>query len=250
MMKDKVAFVTGAAKGMGEAAARRFAEEGAAVVIADTDIKAAMKLAEELITKGLKATAVPCDVSDGTQVKNAIEKTVALYGRLDYAFNNAGIQARNVFTADMDEKEYDRVMDINLKGVWLCMKYELIEMQKQHSGAIVNNSSIGGLVGGPGCAAYHASKHGVIGLTKSAAAEYASKGIRINAICPGTINTPMVKEMFSTGDLSEEESKKSAPINRLGEPGEIADAVLWLCSTQSSYVIGQALAVDGGFTIL
>lgn len=249
-MRGKVAFITGAAKGMGEATARRFAEAGAAVVIADVDIIAAGALAAALSAQGLLASAVSCDVADGESVRQAIDKTVELYGRLDYAFNNAGVQARSVLTADMTEADYDRVMNINLKGVWLCMKYELLQMQKQGSGAIVNNSSIGGLVGGATRAVYHASKHGVIGLTKSTAAEYAASGIRVNAICPGTIKTPMVADMIRLGDLSEEQFKKLAPINRFGEPDEIADAVLWLCSPQSSYVVGHALTVDGGFTIL
>lgn len=247
---EKVAFITGAAKGMGEAAVRRFTKEGMAVVIAEINIDEATALSEELNSQGYKTTAIQCDVSDNAQVKTAIEKTVALYGRLDYAFNNAGVQARNVLTADMDEDEYDRVVNINLKGVWLCMKYQLQQMVRQGSGAIVNNSSIGGLVGGPGRAAYHAAKHGVLGLTKSSAAEYAAQGIRINAICPGTINTPMVKDMISQGDLSEEHFTKLAPIARIGQPEEIADAVFWLCSPQSAYVIGQAITIDGGFTIL
>jgi NAD(P)-dependent dehydrogenase (short-subunit alcohol dehydrogenase family) len=250
MMKDKVAFITGAAKGMGEAAVRSFAKAGAAVIIADVDMDAANTLARELMSSGARATAVHCDVTKSEDVKAAIEQSVSLYGQIDFAFNNAGVQTRNVLTADMTEEEYDRVLNINLKGVWLCMKHELIQMQKQGSGAIVNNSSIGGIVGGPGRAAYHASKHGVIGLTKSAAAEYAAKGIRVNAVCPGTIDTPMVQEMFSLGDLSEEDSKKGAPIGRIGQPQEIADAVLWLCSPQSSFVIGQGLIVDGGITIL
>lgn len=166
------------------------------------------------------------------------------------AYNNAGVNSPATDTADLLSEEYDRIMNINLRGVWLCMKYELQQMRNQGSGAIVNCSSLGGLVGNPGRAAYHAAKHGVLGLTKSAAIEYAAKGVQINAICPGTIETPMVQSMIDSGDLSREACAEKAPIGRLGRDDEIADAVLWLCSPASSYVIGQSIAVDGGYTIM
>ena len=222
----KAALVTGAGKGMGLATAKAFAQAGAAVMLADINEDSALKAADELSKAEHKAIGMRCDVADEAQVKAMVEKTVASFGRLDAAYNNAGIQSLVTNTADMTSGEWDRVFSINLRGVFLCMKYELVQMREQGSGAIVNCSSIGGLIGLPGRAAYHAAKHGVIGLTKSAALEYAPKGIRINAVCPGTIRTPMVEGMFTSGDLSEEEVIKLAPINRLGEASEIADVVL------------------------
>lgn len=248
--EGKVALVTGAGKGMGLASAIAFSEAGAAVVLADIDKAAAEQAAAELVAKGGKALAVHCDVSEEDQVKAMVEKTVAAFGRLDAAYNNAGIQSPVTDTADLEADEWDRVMRVNLRSVWLCMKYELLQMRAQGSGAIVNASSLGGLVGLPGRAAYHAAKHGVLGLTKSAALEYAQKGIRINAVCPGTIDTPMVQAMFASGNLDREDAIKAQPINRLGEAKEVADAVLWLCGPGSTFVIGQAIAVDGGYTVL
>ena len=177
-----------------------------------------------------------------------VELTVSTSGRLDAAFNNAGVQSPAVETADAGGEEFDRVNAINLRGVWNCMKYELRQMREQGSGAIVNCSSIGGLIGIAGRAAYHASKHGVIGLTRSAALEYASRGIRINAVCPGTINTPMVADMLAKEPDAMKEIMRDQPIGRLGRSEEIASAVLWLCSPGASFVIGHALAVDGGYT--
>lgn len=246
----KTALVTGAGQGMGLAAAQAFAKAGAAVMLADVNEAAALKAADELVKAGHKAMGMRCDVADEAQVKAMVEKTVADFGSLDAAYNNAGIQSLVTDTADLTSEEWDRVFSVNLRGVFLCMKYELMQMRKQGSGAIVNCSSIGGLIGLPGRSAYHAAKHGVLGLTKSAALEYAPRGIRINAVCPGTVRTPMVEDMFASGDLSEEEVKGLAPINRLGEAAEIADAVLWLCSPMSTYVVGQSVAVDGGYTVL
>lgn len=177
-----------------------------------------------------------------------IEQTVSAFGRLDAAYNNAGVQSPAIETADASGKEFERVNAINLRGVWNCMKYELIQMRKQGNGAIVNCSSMGGLIGLPGRAIYHAAKHGVIGMTKSAALEYASKGIRINTICPGTIETPMVKEMLIKEPEAMKEILRDQPIGRLGRPEEIASAVLWLCSPGASFVIGHALVADGGYT--
>lgn len=248
-MKDQVVFITGGAMGMGEAVALLAAKRGANVVVADVNEVAAQAVADTIKSTGGEAIAVHCDVSAVSDVKAAIDRTVAEFGRLDAAFNNAGIMVPMRDTADLEEDVYDRVMAINLKGVWLCMKYELQQMRKQGSGTIVNNSSIGGLVGAPGRSAYHAAKHGVLGLTKSAAIEYASKGIRVNAVCPGTIETPMVDTMFRTGDLSQQATAEGAPIKRLGKADEVAEAVLWLFSPASSFVVGQPISVDGGLSI-
>lgn len=246
----QVALVTGAGKGMGLAAAQAFAKSGAAVVMADIDADATAKEAKAINDAGGRALALVCNVADEAQVREMVARTVGEFGRLDAAFNNAGIQSPVTDTAELEAAEFDRVMAVNLRSVWLCMKYELLEMRKRGSGAIVNNSSLGGLVGLPGRAAYHAAKHGVLGLTKSAALEYGVKGIRINAVCPGTIDTPMVQEMFATGNLVLEEAIKAQPIGRLGRAEEVADAVLWLCSPASSLLIGQSIAVDGGYTIM
>jgi NAD(P)-dependent dehydrogenase (short-subunit alcohol dehydrogenase family) len=248
--ENQVALVTGAASGLGLATARAFAESGASVVLADWNEKAVRSAVDELAAKGHKVLAVRCDVSDDAQIEAMVEQTVATFGRLDAAYNNAGVQ--NVFaeTADAPRDDFDRVTAINLRGVWSCMKFELRQMRKQGSGAIVNCSSIGGLVGAPGRGTYHAAKHGVIGLTRSAALEYAAKGIRINAVCPGVIHTPMVDQMMAAGQTDALNAMlKDVPIGRLGRPEEIADAVLWLCSPAASLVVGHALVVDGGFTV-
>jgi NAD(P)-dependent dehydrogenase (short-subunit alcohol dehydrogenase family) len=246
--ENKVALVTGAGSGMGLATAKAFAESGALVVLADWNVTAARSAAEELTTQGHRALAIACDVSDDAQVEATVAQTVANFGRLDAAFNNAGIQNILAETADTTREDYDRVMAINLRGVWSCMKFELQQMRKQGSGAIVNCSSLGGLVGGAERGIYHAAKHGVLGFTKSAALEYAARGIRINAICPGTIATPMVDQMIASGQGEALKAiVKSIPMGRVGRPEEIADAVLWLCSDAASYVTGQSISVDGGY---
>jgi NAD(P)-dependent dehydrogenase (short-subunit alcohol dehydrogenase family) len=246
--RDRVAVVTGAGAGMGLATARAFAASGAAVALADRDEEALERATAKLTAEDHRALGVVCDVSDEEQVAGLVERTVADFGRLDFAFNNAGIQAPPTDAADEPAELFDRVNAVNLRGVWACMKHELRQMRAQGSGAIVNCSSLGGLVGLPGRAAYHASKHGVLGLTKSAALEYASRGIRINAICPGTIETPMVADMLATGELDMDEAIANQPIARLGQADEIAAAVLWLCSPGSSFVLGVALPLDGGYT--
>jgi len=248
--ENKVALVTGAGSGLGLATAKAFAESGASVVLADWNEKAVRSAAEELAAQGHKTLAIDCDVADDAQVEAMVEKTVATFGRLDAAYNNAGVQNVVAETADTPREDFDRVMAINLRGVWSCMKFELRQMRKQGSGAIVNCSSIGGLVGGPGRGTYHAAKHGVLGLTKSAALEYAARGIRINAVCPGLIHTPMADQMMATGQADAlREMMRDVPIGRVGRAEEIADAVLWLCSPAASLVVGHALAVDGGYTI-
>jgi NAD(P)-dependent dehydrogenase (short-subunit alcohol dehydrogenase family) len=189
-----------------------------------------------------------CDVSNEAQVAAVTDQAVATFGRLDMAFNNAGIQAPPSDAADEPGETFDRVNAVNLRGVWACMKHELRHMREKGAGAIVNCSSLGGLVGLPGRAAYHASKHGVIGLTSSAALEYAPRGVRINAICPGPFETPMVADMIARGELNEAQAVANQPIGRLGRADEIASTVLWLCSPGASFVIGVALPVDGGYT--
>lgn len=245
----KVALVTGAAAGMGLAAAKAFAEAGAAVAMSDVNENGVRSAAEQLAAAGHKVIGIRCNVAAEKDVAAMVERTVSEFGRPDAAYNNAGVQSPAVETADATGEEFDRVNGINLRGVWNCMKYELLQMRKQGNGAIVNCASIGGVIGLPGRAIYHASKHGVIGLTKSAAIEYASKGIRINAVCPGTINTPMVAEMLKKEPEAMKEILRDQPIGRLGEPEEIAAAVLWLCSPGASFVIGHALMADGGFTV-
>jgi NAD(P)-dependent dehydrogenase (short-subunit alcohol dehydrogenase family) len=248
--EDKVALVTGAASGLGLATAKAFAQSGAAVVLADWNEAAARSAADELAAQGHRALAIGCDVADDAQVEAMVEQTVATFGRLDAAYNNAGVQNVLAETADATREDFDRVTAINLRGVWSCMKFELRQMRKQGSGAIVNCSSIGGLIGGAGRGTYHAAKHGVLGLTTSAALEYAAQGIRINAVCPGLIQTPMSDQMMAAGQADALDAMlQGVPVGRLGRADEIADAVLWLCSSAASLVVGHALAVDGGYTI-
>jgi NAD(P)-dependent dehydrogenase (short-subunit alcohol dehydrogenase family) len=246
--KDQVALVTGAGSGMGLVTAQAFAEAGAAVVLADIDEGAVGAATDDLAAAGHQAVGVTCDVADEAQAAAMVERAVAAFGRLDMAFNNAGVQVPPNDAADEPAENFDRVNAINLRGVWASMKHELRQMREQGSGAIVNCSSLGGLVGLPRRAAYHASKHGVIGLTRSAALEYAPRGIRINAVCPGTIDTPMVADMLDTQPDAMKEIMRDQPIGRLGRSNEIAAAVLWLCSPGASFVIGVPLPVDGGFT--
>lgn len=246
--KGQVALVTGASAGIGLATAKAFAEAGAAVVLVDINDKALQIATTWLASAGHQALAITCDVSDELQAAAMVERAVTTFGRLDMAFNNAGIAGPSGEFTDETAEAFDKVNAVNLRGVWTCMKHELKQMRTQGSGAIVNCSSLGGLVGQSGRAAYHATKHGVIGLTKSAGLEYAPLGIRINAVCPGVIDTPMFAAL---GTISPEAMKQvllDQPIARLGRPDEIAAAVLWLCSPAASFVIAAALPVDGGFT--
>jgi NAD(P)-dependent dehydrogenase (short-subunit alcohol dehydrogenase family) len=244
----QVALVTGAGGGIGLAAAIAFAEVDASVIVADRDAALVEAAADRLRSVGRQALAVTCDVTDRGQVKAMIEHAVRTYGRLDAAFNNAGINCDAAPMTEMEDEEFDNVLDINLRGVWNCMKAELRQMMAQGRSAIVNCSSIGGMRGSKWRAAYSASKFGVIGLTRAAALDYADKGIRINAVCPGIIgNTPMAARVTKNYNPDIIKAFVAAePIGRLGEPEEIAAAVLWLCSPAASFVIGHAMAIDGG----
>jgi NAD(P)-dependent dehydrogenase (short-subunit alcohol dehydrogenase family) len=244
---DKVAFITGASTGIGRATALAFSKSGARVMVADVNVDSGMQTNHLIKESGGKVEFIKCDVSKAIEVQNAIEKTISLFGRLDFAFNNAGIEGQQALTPDCAEENWDQVININLKGVWLCMRYQIPQMLKQGGGAIVNCSSIAGLIGFPGIPAYVASKHGVIGLTKTAALEYAKSNIRINAICPGVIQTPMIDRFVHGEAQIQRQFMNGEPVGRMGQPEEIAAAALWLCSGQSSFVTGHPLVVDGGW---
>lgn len=250
LFKDKVAIVTGAGSGIGLKTAQAFAEAGAAVTLADVDEAAVLIAAENLMKLGNKAIAVRCNVANEDEVAAMVQKTVETFGSLDIAYNNAGIHCPVTKTAEASGEDFDHVIAVNLRGIWNCLKHELKQMCLQNrGGAIVNCSSQSGIVGTAGLGAYTASKHGVIGLTKSAALEYAPIGIRINAICPGTSDTPMVAHAVAEAPEHMAALIKDIPIGRLGKTEEIASTVLWLCSPGAGFMIGQSIVPDGGYTV-
>jgi NAD(P)-dependent dehydrogenase (short-subunit alcohol dehydrogenase family) len=248
--EGKVALVTGAASGIGLETARLFAEAGAAVMLADINEEAAIKAAGQLSARGYPAAALGCDVAQEQEVAAMVRRTVATFGRLDFAFNNAGIQVPVSETADALGEDFDRTIAVNLRGVWSCMKYELQQLRSQgEGGAIVNCSSQSGLIGNANLGAYCASKHGVIGLTKSAALEYAPRGVRINAICPGAARTPMVEKAIEEHPEHMDRIISEIPLQRLATSEEIASVVIWLCSPAAGFMVGQSVTPDGGYTI-
>jgi NAD(P)-dependent dehydrogenase (short-subunit alcohol dehydrogenase family) len=250
LVAGKVALITGGGSGIGRASALTFAREGAKVVVADVAVEGGEETVQLIQQRGGEAIFVKTDVSRAAEVEALVARAVQTYGRLDCAHNNAGIEGAAATTVDYAEDAWERVIAINLKGVWLCMKYEIPHLLKQGGGAIVNTASTAGLVGYRGGSAYVASKHGVVGLTKTAALEYAKAGVRVNAVCPGAIDTPMMGRLTGHRPQRAERMAAAEPVGRMGQPKEIAEAVVWLCSEAASFVTGHAMAVDGGLTAL
>ena len=245
---DKVAIVTGASAGIGKATAMAFAKHGAKVVVADINQQDGEAVVTEITQAGGIAMFVPCDVTNEQQVMSLVDATVEAYGKLDIAFNNAGIEIEQSKLADGEESVFDKIMDVNVKGVWRCMKYQIPAMLKNGGGSIVNTASVAGLGAAPKMAIYSASKHAVIGLTKSAAVEYGKKGIRVNAVCPAVIDTEMFRRAAEADPRKAEYVAGMHPVGRIGKVEEIAEAVMYLCSSNSSFTTGIALPVDGGHT--
>lgn len=246
-VENKIALVTGGGSGIGRATALAFAREGAKVVVADILVEGGEETVNRIKSGGGEAVFVKANVTQAAEVETIVKQAVDIYGRLDCAFNNAGIAGAAARTADYTQAQWDRVIAINLTGVWLCMKYEIQQMTTQGGGAIVNTASVAGLVGFRHGPAYVAAKHGVVGLTKTAALEYAKAGIRVNAVCPGVIRTPMFERGLQVDPRIAETMSAREPIGRLGKPEEIAEAVVWLCSEAASFVTGLPMAVDGGW---
>lgn len=248
-LEKKVGIVTGGAGGMGRAAARAFAREGARVAVADINLHGGDETVRMIREAGGQAIFVQTDVSDAAQVQALVRRTVHEFGRLDCAFNNAGINEEDSGVVELDEALWERIIDTNLKSIFLCMKYEIPAMLAGGGGAIVNTSSVVGLTATDGVPAYVASKHGIIGLTRASALDYAKRGIRVNAVCPGTIRTPMYDRRVGDDPANLARHAERTPIGRIGMPEDVAEAVVWLCSDAASFVTGHALAVDGGDSI-
>jgi len=247
---DKVVLITGAGNGIGRATALAFAQQGASVVVADMSRSAGEETTALITQAGGIATFILCDVTKDQDVQSMIDGTIETYGKLDIAFNNAGIEIESSKLADGDEATYDKIMDVNVKGVWRCMKYQIPALLKQSTSAIVNTASIAGLGAAPKMSIYSASKHAVIGLTKSAAVEYGKKGLRVNAICPAVIDTEMFKRATENDPQKEQYVKSLHPVGRIGQPEEVAAAVLYLCSDLAGFTTGVALPIDGGATAI
>jgi NAD(P)-dependent dehydrogenase (short-subunit alcohol dehydrogenase family) len=247
IFQNKVALVTGGSYGIGRATAIAFARRGAKLVIADWKEDKDNETVKQVKEAGSEGVFVRCDVSSSKEVTALMNQCISTYGQLDYAFNNAGIEGVQGKTHECSEENWDQTISINLKGIWLCMKMEIPYMLKNGKGVIVNCSSVAGLNGFPGLPAYVASKHGIVGLTKTAALEYAEQGIRINAVCPGVIHTNMIDRLTGKSKETEKQFTEMEPVGRMGTPEEIAEAVIWLCSDAASFVTGVAMPVDGGF---
>nr|WP_320192579.1 glucose 1-dehydrogenase [uncultured Desulfobacter sp.] len=247
--ENKTAIVTGAASGMGLATAKAFCESGAAVMMADYNVDLLKQEADKLKNKGFNVSWIKCDVSIEQDVEQLVQKTVETFAKLDFAFNNAGVMAQVANTGETKTEDWERVIGINLRGVWDCMRHEIKQMEKQGHGVIVNTASTGAITGQPGVSPYIATKHGVLGLTRTAAIEYVTKNIRINAVNPGLIDTQIAQDVVAGDPVAYKQLEGTVPMGRAGRPDEIASVVLWMCSEGASYLVGQGITVDGGKTV-